>query len=150
MAKNENNAAKEQLKKYLDNRAATDELFAVAYAKENKNLDECMQYILTEMRKRGSAVFATDEEVYGLAVHYYDEDELEIDRNVRARVQTAPKPVELTEEEKQEAREAAKRRYQDECIREMQERDKKRRAAKPKQETGTQQMSLFDFMEEEE
>ena len=30
---------KQAIKSYLDGRAKTDELFAVAYAKENKNLD---------------------------------------------------------------------------------------------------------------
>ena len=31
---------KQAIKSYLDGRAKTDELFAVAYAKENKNLDD--------------------------------------------------------------------------------------------------------------
>lgn len=66
-----NKAAKEAIKAHLDKRAATDKLFAVNYAKENKNLDECFRYILGEARKRGSAVCMTDEEVFGLAVHYY-------------------------------------------------------------------------------
>ena len=149
MAKNGNNAAKEQLKMYLDHRAATDEHFAAAYAKENKNLNECMQYILTEMKKRGPAVFATDEEVYGLAVHYYDEDNLAIDRNIKARVSTASKGVKLTEAEKQAAREEAKRHYQEECIREMKERDKKRKPKAPAAREGVIVGSLFDFEEEE-
>lgn len=32
---------KQAIKAYLDERAKTDELFAVSYAKENKNLDDC-------------------------------------------------------------------------------------------------------------
>ena len=33
---------KQTIKEYLDGRAQTDELFAVSYAKENKNLDDCI------------------------------------------------------------------------------------------------------------
>ena len=36
---------KQAIKSYLDERAKTDELFAVAYAKENKNLDDCVTFI---------------------------------------------------------------------------------------------------------
>lgn len=64
--------AKDIVKEYLDNRAATDGLFAKAYAKPAKNINECWQYILGEAKKRGSAVCMTDEEVFGLAVHYVD------------------------------------------------------------------------------
>ena len=32
---------KATIKAYLDKRAESDELFAVSYAKENKNIDEC-------------------------------------------------------------------------------------------------------------
>ena len=35
---------KQAIKSYLDGRAKTDELFAVAYAKENKNLDDCITF----------------------------------------------------------------------------------------------------------
>ena len=37
---------KKTIKAYLDNRASTDSLFAVSYAKENKNLDDCITFIL--------------------------------------------------------------------------------------------------------
>lgn len=66
------------IKTYLDERAKTDELFAKSYAKEGKSIDECCKYIMGEARKRGTAVCMTDEEVYGLAVHYYDEDDIKI------------------------------------------------------------------------
>jgi hypothetical protein len=38
---------KQTIKAYLDERAKTDELFAVSYAKENKNLDDCITVDLT-------------------------------------------------------------------------------------------------------
>ena len=47
------NSVKQVIKTYLDNRAKTDELFAQVYAKPNKNIDECMQYIMGEAKKTG-------------------------------------------------------------------------------------------------
>ena len=66
---------KTTIKAYLDKRAAEDELFAKTYAKENKNIDECCNYILQQVQKSGCMGF-TDEEIYGMAIHYYDEDDI--------------------------------------------------------------------------
>ena len=35
---------KRTIQAYLDNRAAEDELFAVSYRKEGKNIDDCITY----------------------------------------------------------------------------------------------------------
>jgi hypothetical protein len=153
---NNNNATKEAIKAYLDKRAATDELFAVSYAKPKKNIDECFRYILGEARKRGTQVCMTDEEVFGLAVHYYDEDNIAVKSlgGTAARV-SAPK-VELTEEEKEKAREAAIQAYERQCMMEEAEREAKRKKAEADRKRAEtqkrkQQMasspSLFDFDE---
>lgn len=79
---------KDAIKSYLDRRAEQDELFAKTYAKEGKTLDECCNYIIGKARKmagRGNAVVMTDDEVYGLAVHYYDEDVLREEGTTKAR-----------------------------------------------------------------
>lgn len=155
----QNNSAKEAIKAYLDKRAATDELFAVSYAKPKKNIDECFRYILGEARKRGAEVCMTDEEVFGLAVHYYDEDDIVVSRvPVRATVtqSKAALTVELTEEEKEKAREAAIQAYERQCMMEEAEREAKRKKAeadrkRAEAEKRKQQMasspSLFDFDE---
>lgn len=78
MASNE--SFKQAIKAYLDKRAEEDSLFAPKYANEKKNIDECCSYIMGEARKRGNAVAISDEEVYGMAVHYYDEDDIKINR----------------------------------------------------------------------
>ena len=57
--------------------------------KENKSLEECGQYILQEARKKGSHVAMTDKEVFGLAVHYYDEDDITIKHTSKADVKIA-------------------------------------------------------------
>lgn len=49
---------KQTIKAYLDERAKTDELFAASYAKENKSLDGCIEYILSEVKKSGCNGFA--------------------------------------------------------------------------------------------
>lgn len=43
-------AFKEAIKSYLDKRANEDPLFAESYKKESKNLDGCVNYILSEVQ----------------------------------------------------------------------------------------------------
>lgn len=69
------NHFKNVIKAHLDSRASTDALFAKSYAKENKSIDECCNYIISEVRKTKREGFA-DEEIFNLAIHYYDEDEI--------------------------------------------------------------------------
>ena len=57
--------------------------------KENKSLEECGQYILQEAQKKGSRVAMTDEEVFGLAIHYYDEDDISVKCTSKADVKVA-------------------------------------------------------------
>jgi hypothetical protein len=66
---------KEIIKDYLEQRAASDSLFADLFKKENKSIDGCVNYILSEVKKSGINGFA-DDEIFGMAVHYYDEDEI--------------------------------------------------------------------------
>ena len=138
----ENKTFTEAIKGYLDERARTDELFAKSYAKENKNLDECCAYIMGEAKKRGNAVAMTDNEVFGMAVHYYDEDEIKVDKlpaGTRAVASVSSKPVQLTEEDKQKAREEAIRRL----FKEQYALLKKKTPRGKKETTEVQQMSLF-------
>lgn len=64
---------KNAIKRYLDKRAQEDAMFAEAYKRENKTIDGCVDYILCEVQKiakKGMAAM-TDDEVFGMAVHYY-------------------------------------------------------------------------------
>lgn len=83
---------------YLEQRAVEDVLFAPKFSNPKKNIDECCRYILGEARKRGNEVVMDDSEVYGLAVHYYDEDDIKVSGagtcKVSSRPQIAPaKPL---------------------------------------------------------
>ena len=96
---------KDVIQNYLETRASYDELFAENFCKENKNIDECITYILTEVQRMGCAGLS-DEEVYSLAVHYYDEDNIEVGKYINCQV-VVNHTIELTDEEKAEARKKA-------------------------------------------
>ena len=132
---------KQTIKAYLDERAKNDELFAVSYAKENKNMDDCVTFILNQV-KRSKCMGLTDEEVYSLAVHFFDEDDIEIGNPIACNV-IVNHTVELTEEEMAQARQDALKEYQAEQLRKMQKRTNKPKAPKAQPEITTP--SLFDF-----
>lgn len=129
---------KKAIKAYLDKRASVDELFAASYAKDGKTLDECVKYIFSEVQKSGCCGFA-DDDVYGMAVHYYDEDNIEVGKVNGCNV-VVNHHIELTKEEKEQARQKAIQAYQDEAIRRMQQRDKPKSAPKKPQ---VEELSLF-------
>ena len=134
------------IKDYLDKRAADDELFAVTYAKPNKTLDECVNYIFQQVKESGCCGFA-DEEIYGMAVHYYDEDSIkdvpETDMGV-----VVNHRVELTDADKAEAKRAAMEELQRQYIREANTAKKVEEMKKEKAKKSAGQMqtgSLFDL-----
>ena len=72
---------KQVIQSYLEERAKRDPLFATSYAKPNKKIDECYDYIISQAKKRGgSVVCMSDDELFGLAVHYYDEDDIKVSK----------------------------------------------------------------------
>ena len=133
---------KRTIQMYLEQRAAEDALFAKNYRKADKNIDDCVTYILNYVKKSGCNGF-TDGEIYGQAVHYYDENEIEVGKPINCQV-AVNHVVELTAEEKAEARQEAVRRYQDEELRKLQNRNKPRTATKATTQE-VQQPSLFDL-----
>ena len=70
------------IKNFLDDLAKEDELFAKTYFKPNKSIKECCRYIYQQVEKARSGnarcVACEDDEIYGLAIHYYDEDDIEV------------------------------------------------------------------------
>lgn len=130
----------------LNQRAQEDELFAVTLAKPNKSLKECCDYIYKEVKRIGREGYA-DAEILGMAVHYYDEDDIKpgsVTKPSKVIVNTpmaAPKPVELSAADKEKARQLAV----DNAIKKEADRlstKKKSVASKPAGEIQVQQ-SLF-------
>lgn len=76
---------KEAIISYLEELAITDELFAKTMSKTNKNIDDCATYILNTVKKSGRQGFA-DDEIFGMAIHYYDEDSIVVGEKISARV----------------------------------------------------------------
>lgn len=139
------NHFKNTIQSYLEDRANSDELFAASYAKPNKNIDECCNFILGEVQKSGCNGFS-DDEIFGMAVHYYDEDDdIKNVKPVNARV-VVNHTIELTEEDKRKAKEAALKEYEAKEIKKIEEARKKKLEKKAekvaKQEVAP---SLFDF-----
>lgn len=134
---------------YLDRRAADDALFAQSYAKEGKSVKECCVYIIDQVHQLGVSGMA-DDEVYSLAVHYYDEDGLAKPASHKCDV-VVNRHIELTEAEKEEARSNAKLAYEREY------KDMLRRQAEPPKtapklapktaKAKTEMPVLFDFDE---
>ena len=129
---------KRTIQMYLEQRAAEDALFAKNYRNPAKNIDDCVTYILNYVQRSGCNGF-TDGEIFGQAIHYYEENEIEVGKPMNCQV-AVNHIVELTAEEKAEARQKAIQKYQEEEVRKLQNRN--RPAAK--KETIVQP-SLFDF-----
>ena len=156
---------KRTIQMYLEQRAAEDELFAKNYHNPAKNIDDCITYILNYVQRSGCNGFS-DGEIYGQAVHYYDENEIEVGKPIQCQIAVnhVVEPTtsreqrqsslwlcrgakeegdsQLTAEEKAEARQRAIRQYQDEELRKMQNRQRSRTAKPQKTQV---EPSLFDF-----
>lgn len=118
---------KSRIKAYLDDFAEKNEGFFFDYQNPDKNLDECVDFICTQVKNMG-AEGLDDDDVYGLAIHYYQEsDPGEIKKGIAASAKVViDHRVELTEEEKRLAREQA--------IRDLAEAEKRKILEKEKRE----------------
>lgn len=155
------NEFQKTIKAYLDKRASEDELFAKSYAKEKKSIKECCNYIISEVKKSGRCGFA-DDEIFGMAVHYYDEDDLGKIPTDNARV-VVNHEIQLTEAEKAAAKARALARFEADEKRRLERaagvssdnapapKPKPKKQEAKKKEPDATVPSLFDFeMEEEE
>lgn len=109
-----------EIQSYLEQRAEYDELFARSYRNPLKNIEDCITYILNYVQKSGCNGFS-DDEIFGQAVHYYDETDIEVGKPIDCKV-IVNHHVELTEEEKTEARKEAIKRAENEAYSRMTKR----------------------------
>lgn len=132
------------IKQYLDNRAATDELFAAKYNNPKKSIQECCSYITGEAyaRAEGGTAVISDEEVYGWAVHYYDEENIVIRKAPRSRTSQEPK---LTKKQQEDLRRQAEAEYKAKVKNELELKEIERKAKlREKKKQQPQMASLFD------
>lgn len=129
---------KNTIEAYLRDRAETDELFAVSFSNPDKTIEQCITYILDCVKQSGHNGFA-DEEIYSMAVHFWDEPDIEIGNPTNCKV-IVNHTVELTAEEKEQARQNAIQRAENEAYERM-TKAKKRPNVQPEPSV---QKSLFD------
>ena len=115
---------KTTIQTYLEHRASYDILFSEKYKNPAKSIDECVRYIIGWVKQSGCNGF-TDEEIYSQAIHYYDENDIKIDNSLNACSIVVNHSVELTEEEKLEAKRNALLEYQQEELGKLRRRNKR-------------------------
>lgn len=128
---------KQRIKAHLDAMAAQDAAFAARYANPGKSIDRCADYVIAWVEKQQRCGF-DDCEIYGQAVHYYDEENVGNVSHRDCRI-VIDEAVELTEDEKADARKQAMERM----IANEIERMRKKPTAKKSVPAGTTQPTLF-------
>lgn len=130
------------IKAHLDKMAAQDEAFAAKYAakcqEEEDSIASCCKFITNEVQKKyrqGNSAVLTDAEVFGIAMHYYDEN-IEPPKAgtnctvVMSKAELTPEDEEAIRKEARAAAEAKIRNEEVEKIRkEKEEAERKRIAA---------------------
>lgn len=125
----------EAIKAHLDGVAAGDPVFAEKLKNPKKSLKECIQYIQGEVfheyvkgaTRNGVACAAPSRaEVFGMAVHYYDEEDVKIRAISAPHSGSGKTEKELTEEEKAKIQKAAEAKYEAEVMKDIREREAKK------------------------
>lgn len=127
---------KQTIQNYLEQRAESDMLFAPRYHNPRKSIDDCITYILNEVRRSGCNGFA-DDEIYSMALHYYDEEDIDVGKPINCKV-VVNHTIELTEEEKRQVHEQALRRAEQEAYNKL-----TKRKSVTKKEPAPQMAMLF-------
>jgi hypothetical protein len=128
-----------KIKEYLDNRAATDELFAKMYSNPKKKFEDCIAYILNTVMESGCNGF-DDPEIYSMAVHYYNEENVKVGKLPENMSIVVNHHVELTDKEKEEAKQKAI----DDLIATEKSRLSQKQPKAKQEQPKVQQPSLFD------
>lgn len=123
------NSFEDAIRQYLDQRAESDNMFAIRYASPSKSVTECCQYIINEVKRMGVNVM-TNDDVFGLAVHYFDGDctEEEIGKPINCKVVVSKD--QLTDEDKAELKAQAMEQYKEEQLRELRRKNQPKPQAK--------------------
>ena len=136
-------AFQDTIAQYLMARAEKDPMFAVRLANPSKTMAQCCAFIIGEVKKSGCCGF-TDDEIFGWAMHFWDEPEIEVSNTAPNCQVVVNHIVELTEEEKEQARQDAINKLRDEEMAKM-------RRPNPPEKKATEnnpqiaQPSLFDL-----
>ena len=88
---------------YLGQLLKTREDIKEQLSKPNKDLGECMNYLMSCARKtvKGQCAVLSDDDALSMAIHYYDEDDIVVDR-ISGSVSASPVQDEEHEQDKNE------------------------------------------------
>lgn len=150
MAANVTDVFVEHIQKWLDEEMKKDAQLADKVQAGSKTVEMACNYVLSEVKKSGRCGF-DDAEVYGMVRHFFDEDDLQDPGEQDVQRIVVPEHIELSEQEKAEAREKALEAYRNEQIakirREAEEKEKKEkeRLAAQREKRKEQQQAQLDL-----
>ncbi len=131
---------KNTIDQHLKSVAKKDKEFAKKLDNKKKSIDDCVTYIINQVKESGRNGF-TDEEIYGMAIHYYDEENIKVGDKITSGSVVVNHQIELSASEIEEAKKEAKKKV----IAEEKERLRK----KPKQNKAVEAVkepNLFDSL----
>lgn len=134
---------KQTIREYLERRGSKDPLFARIITKPGKNMDDCIIHILESVQKSGCNGF-TDDEVYNMAIHYFDEDNIKVGSLPSGMRVVVNHKVELTAAEKAEAHAKAMAEEVEKARQKILGKDKKPVETKKEDKKEAVVKSLFD------
>lgn len=108
---------------HLEQRASEDPLFAQSFANPDRDIDQCCVFILNQVHKSGCNGFH-DDEIFELAENYYTAENIEVGKPINARIMINH-VVELTTEEREQARQDAIQKAQNDAYNKMMQPKKK-------------------------
>lgn len=157
---------------YLGQLLKTREDIKVQLAKPNKDLGECMNYLMSCARKtvKGQCAVLSDDDALSMAIHYYDEDDIVVDRisgsvsaspvheqdknediekmvSERVEKEVARIKEEVSKSNKEDVEKLVSERVQNELERMQEDRKNKKEKKAKKSSKHEDATTIFDFME---
>lgn len=128
------------LKEYLDEQAKQSPEFAERYADPDKNIEECIAYVGSEIFRRAIKCFAAvnSDEIFGMAMHYYQEKSCKAPANSNIAFAVMSQLNAFTPEEKAEIEDISSQEARKEAVEEL----KKKKVADLK--SGKTKLTLSD------
>ena len=125
---------------FLRSMAKQDKSFKEKLMNPEKDIDKCLDYIIGEVKQSGRQGFA-DEEIYSLAMHYYDEpnESLKNHSHIANVKIIVAREMPFTEEEKLQARKQAF----DELVKAEKDKLTKKKTTVVEKKEEVQQITLF-------
>ena len=114
---------------YVMQKMDENDLFAKKVCNPAKNIEDCVTYIINTIEKSGFKGLC-DDEVYSMAIHYFEETEIEIGKPLQCQI-VVNHQVELTPEEIAEMRQKAKDQVLKQEMDRLKNHNSVRRTAKP-------------------